>query len=334
MAGYSGASFRPQLPIAPVVYPPYCGRGCTARYFMQSKILAVAAIFLGLAFVIAFACAFLPFWFILKFNILDSTFGTEGTRKIVANAGIFFYDEKEYVSLILLEKSTNRVVIPPVTKVAQVMEMISLCGVFCTFAGATILAFRKYSSVTGVMFLAALAVISALGQILMVIFSILTIVLSNNAVCESGDNACTYRDNLVWRNLPFFQDYVRFNQHTTPQIEANWSFYIAIIGAALSVASAVLLWIEGLKVCNTIGDIRYRQLREKRNVLDDEKEPTDFIFSPPARAVTTSYSVKPAYASAARPTFQKAPQAIYRPPPSVSGASSQSESYGPREINL
>lgn len=112
MAGYSGASFRPQLPIAPVVYPPYCGRGCTARYFMQSKILAVAAIFMGLAFVIAFACAFLPFWFILKFNILDSTFGTEGIRKIVANAGIFFYDEKEYVSLILLEKSTNRVVIP------------------------------------------------------------------------------------------------------------------------------------------------------------------------------------------------------------------------------
>ncbi|XP_025089527.1 uncharacterized protein LOC112561329 [Pomacea canaliculata] len=140
------------------------------------------------------------------------------------------------------------------------------------------------------MFLAALAVISALGQILMVIFSILTIVLSNNAVCESGDNACTYRDNLVWRNLPFFQDYVRFNQHTTPQIEANWSFYIAIIGAALSVASAVLLWIEGLKVCNTIGDIRYRQLREKRNVLDDEKEPTDFIFSPPARSNNIVFS--------------------------------------------
>ena len=45
-------------------------------------------------------------------------------------------------------------------KLAQVMEALSVAAVFSSFAGATILAFRKYSSVTGALFLAGLSTLA------------------------------------------------------------------------------------------------------------------------------------------------------------------------------
>ncbi|KAK7489176.1 hypothetical protein BaRGS_00019554 [Batillaria attramentaria] len=112
MTGWNANSFRPQLPLPPVTYPPCFGKGLTFRYFMQSKIMALAFLILGIAFLVAFICAFLPFWFIMKFNIRDSTFGTEGLRQLTKDMGVFFFTDDQYVSMLFLEKMTNRVVVP------------------------------------------------------------------------------------------------------------------------------------------------------------------------------------------------------------------------------
>ncbi|KAK7489177.1 hypothetical protein BaRGS_00019555, partial [Batillaria attramentaria] len=224
-------------------------------------------------------------------------------------------------------------------KIAQVSEMLSLCLVFCSFGGAGILAFRKYSSVTGAMFLAALSTLGAVGQILMVVFSFITLILSGTDPCEPNMRNCQYTDNLVWRNLPFDDQRYRINQHTTPMLAANWGLYIAIIGAALSVGGCVLLWIEGLMVCRTVDKIRYRQLREKRDVHENERPPTDFIYSPPARSGRgVTYSGQPINnPPMPQGGYRAPPQPMYRPPPSMSGESTQSGSTGgyvSRQVDL
>lgn len=112
MSGGWTGSFRPQLPLPPITYPPCFGKGCTLRYFMHSKFLALSFIILGIAFLVVFICAFLPYWFILKFNRFDSTFGTEGFRQLQSDVGVFFYDEQDYASLLFLEKMSNRLVVP------------------------------------------------------------------------------------------------------------------------------------------------------------------------------------------------------------------------------
>lgn len=328
MTGWNAQSFRPQLPLAPVVYPPCCGKGLTFRYFLQSKILALAFLILSIAAVVAFGCAFLPYWFILRFNILDSTFGSEGIRTLSKDLGIFFYTEDDYVSLLFLEKISNRQVVPPLFKKAQVYEVLSMAALYCTCIGAGILAFRKYASVTGVLFLAALGTLMALGQLLMVVFAVMSLTSSANDVCELTQVGCSYGDNQVWRNLPFKEQFRRINQHTTPKMEANWAFYIACIGAGLAVAGCVLLWLEGMMVCRSVGDIRYQQLRQKRDVYENERDPTDYIYSPPSRAQPPMYGIQPGVSYAP-------PRHTYRPPPSMSGASTQSESMSmSREVNL
>lgn len=328
MTGWNSTSFRPQLPLPPVVYPPCFGKGCTFRYFMQSKILTLAFLILGIAFFVSFVCAFLPFWFTLEFNIMDSTFGSEGLRQLKKDMGIFFYSDR-MTNMLFLEKVTNRVVVPWTFKVAQVTELLSVAVVFCSCAGAGILAFRKYSSVTGALFLAALSTLGAVGQILMVVFSFITLLSSTNDICEPNMRNCQYTDNLVWRNLPFHEQRYRVNQHTTPLIAANWGLYIAIIGAVLSIGGCILMWVEGLMVCRTVNGIRYRQLREKRDVHENERPPTDYIYSPPAaRGPPANYGMH-------QPAHRPPPQPMYRPPPSFSGASSTSESaFVSREVDL
>lgn len=331
MTGWNAQSFRPQLPIPPVVYPPCCGKGPTFRYFMHSKILALAFLILGIALLVSFVCAFLPFWFILKFNILDSTFGTEGIRTLSKDTGIIFYTDDDYVSLLFLEKMSNRKVVPPLFKMAQVFEILSVAALACSFAGAGILAFRKYASVTGVLFLAALGTLAGVGQLLMVVFAASSLLSSANDVCEVIQSGCDYGNNQVWRNLPFREQFRRINQHTTPKMEVNWAFYIACIGAVLAIAGCVLLWLEGLMVCRSVGNIRYQQLQQKRDVYENEREPTDFIYSPPSRAQPPMYGMHPGVSYAP-------PRQTYRPPPSMSGASTQSGSVHPqfvsREVDL
>ena len=60
--------------------------------------------------------------------------------------------------------------------------------------------------------------IAALGQILMVAFSMICLLSSANDPCEPAQSGCTYTDNLPWRNLPFKEQYRRLNQHTTPMV--------------------------------------------------------------------------------------------------------------------
>ncbi|XP_076437726.1 uncharacterized protein LOC143276940 [Babylonia areolata] len=335
MTGWNAQSFRPQLPLPPIVYPPLFGKGFTVKYFLQSKLLALAFLILVIAFLVAFISAFLPFWFVLRFNVEDSTFGSEGSRMLSKDTGIYFFTGDDYVSLLFLEKITNRAVVPYWYKYSQVMEMMSVAAVFCACAGSGILAFRKYSSVTGILFLAILGTIAALGQILMVLSAVMSLISSANDVCEKDDSGCQYLENQVWRNLPFKEQFRRITEHTTPKMEANWGFYIACIGAALSVGGCVLLWLEGLKVCRSVGDIRYQQLRQKRDVYENERPPTDFIYSPPSlssRAVPQPpmYGFEPSGGVSYVP-----PRQTYRPPPSVSGASTQSGSaYMSREVDL
>lgn len=112
MAGWTTSSFRPQLDLPPVIYPPCFGKGPTFRYFLQSKIMALAFLILGIASFVSFVCAFLPYWFLLKFNIADSTFGSEGLRQLTSDSGIMFYTDDDYISLVFLEKMSNRHVVP------------------------------------------------------------------------------------------------------------------------------------------------------------------------------------------------------------------------------
>lgn len=114
------------------------------------------------------------------------------------------------------------------------------------------------------------------------------------------------------------------------QMAANWGLYIAIIGAVLAVAGCVLLWIEGLMVCKTVGKIRYQQLRQKRDLYEHERDPNDFIYSPSARS-----GAPPVVGYPGGPILHGAPRQTYRPPPSVSGSSMHSGSaYISREVDL
>lgn len=338
MTGWNATSFRPQLPLPPVTYPNCFGKGLTLRYFMQSKILALAFLILGISFVAAFACAFLPFWMTMDFNILDSTFGAEGLRQLTKDMGIFFFTKDQYANVLFLEKSTNRVAVPWTFKIAQVTEIISLCALFCSFGGSGILAFKKYGSLTGSLFLAALSTLAALGQVAMIVLSFITVGLSQNAVCERNVMGCRYKENLIWRNLPINDQRYRISQHTTPLCQPNWALYIAAIGAALSVVGCILMWIESAKVCKTVNGIRYRQLREKRDVHENERSPTDFIISPQPRGRPPPMrNAPPSYGYNPEPNYQRGPP-MYRGPgsaPSVSEMSSQSGSaFVSREIDL
>lgn len=337
MTGWTKESFRPQLPLPPVTYPPCFGKGCNCSYFFRAKLTALAFFILGLAFIIGFATMFLPWWFFLKFNIFDSTFGSEGKRQLTMDTGIVFYTSDDYISLLHLEKMSNRMVVPYLFKVAQVAEIISVACVGGAFVGAGILSFRKYSSVTGVLFLAALSTFGCLGQILMIIFSFLNLAASGNPICEPSQDGCKYTENQVWRNLPFSEQHRRIIQHTTPLMEPNWAVYIAIIGVGLAVAGCVLLWLEGLNTCRTVSDIRYKQLRTSRDLFEKDRHPDEFIVSVPnprgpARGVT--YQGRPPVA-----------RQTYRPPPSESelsysvqssqqGYSSGREPTVSRAINL
>ncbi|KAK7091205.1 uncharacterized protein [Littorina saxatilis] len=334
MTGWHANSFRPQLPLPPVVYPPCCPKPPTLRYFLQSKILALAFLILAIATFVEFITAFLPFWFLLHFNKQDSTFGTEGERQLTQNLGALFYTDDDYISLLFLEKMSNRQVVPMLFKVSQVMEILSVATVACTCAGAGILACRKFSSVTGILFLAALSTVGAVGQILMAVFAGLSLLFSANDICETTQQGCSYKENQIWRNLPFKEQHRRVNPHTTPKMEANWGLYIAIIGAALAVVGCVLLWLEGLQVCKTVTGIRYKQLREKRDVHEFEKHPTDFIYSPPRGGRPAA---GPMYGGPSPMSYHTNPRHTYLPPRSMSEGSSYSERgppYVSKEIDL
>lgn len=119
------------------------------------------------------------------------------------------------------------------------------------------------------------------------------------------------------------------------KINANWAFYIAIIGAILSVIGCIILWVEALTLCKTVGGIRYKQLRETRDVHENEKDPTDFIFSPSAR--TTSRTHRPPQYSYAAEVLKAPPMPRYTGPPSISGVSSHSQgssAFISREVDL
>jgi hypothetical protein len=94
-------------------------------------------------------------------------------------------------------------------------------------------------------------------------------------------------------------------------MEPNWALYIAIIGTALSVGGAVLLWIDALSLCRTVGQIRYQQLRTTRDLYEHDRHPDDFIVSvgrAPPRG--QGYMGPPPMA-----------RQTYRPPPSESEVS-------------
>ena len=118
-------------------------------------------------------------------------------------------------------------------------------------------------------------------------------------------------------------------------MEANWALYIACIGAVLAIAGCVLLWLEGMMICRTVGNIRYQQLRQKRDIYENERDPTDFIYSPPARSRPGMYGGPVGVTYGPAGGSYAPPRTTYRPPPSVSGVSTeQSESaYTPREVS-
>ena len=112
MTGWTANSFRPQLPLPPIVYPRYFGKGFNFNYFLQSKFMALSFLFFGISFIIEFICMLLPFWFILHFTVAESTFGSKSLQQLSADVGIFNYYNGDYNSLLFLERVSNIQTVP------------------------------------------------------------------------------------------------------------------------------------------------------------------------------------------------------------------------------
>ena len=55
---------------------------------------------------------------------------------------------------------------------------------------------------------------------------------------DSGDG-CNYKDNLEWNLVPIYSQFRRMEPNLTPYVEADWAFYIAIIGVLVNIGEMV-----------------------------------------------------------------------------------------------
>ncbi|XP_046578571.1 uncharacterized protein LOC124286266 [Haliotis rubra] len=226
------------------------------RNFFDSKILALSVLVLLIATLVSVLCALLPFWFRLHFDAADATYGSMGEREAELQIGVFWMykpnkpgPERTKVlmtSLVALGEATNLQVEPGWFKAGQVFYCIGVFGIAAGFGGSAILALREFGSLTGSLGLSVFTLIAAISQVIAVVFLLITSI--------SGKS--------TWHMLPL-EDPYRVVITSYPEMNLDWGFYVAVIGAGLSIFGAVLLIIESLKLCKSIEDIRRRQLTTK-----------------------------------------------------------------------
>ncbi|XP_071113906.1 uncharacterized protein [Haliotis cracherodii] len=226
------------------------------RNFFDSKILALSVLVLLIATLVSVLCALLPFWFRLHFDAADATYGSRGQREAELQIGVFWMykpnkpgPERTKVlmtSLVALGEATNLQVEPGWFKAGQVFYCLGVFGIAAGFGGSVILAVREYGSLTGSLGLSAFTLIAAISQVIAVMFLFIT--------SMSGKS--------TWHTLPL-EDPYRIVITSHPEMLLDWGFYVAVIGAGLSIFGAVLLIIESLKLCLSIEDIRRRQFATK-----------------------------------------------------------------------
>ncbi|XP_064597217.1 uncharacterized protein LOC135463736 [Liolophura sinensis] len=227
---------------------PYRGNVC-AR-FLAAKFLAFPAIIMLLATLVNIVALVLPYWFNVK-----STFGIDGPKQSVSydTLGLFLYkkngqhtvyDKAGLRELNRVQKASNAMLVPDAFKVAQILWLLGTTVGGATCAGLFIVAISPYLHLVAEIGLAA--AVSGAGISLAA-----SVLLSLGSLWSScSNNWCTN----MWRN-------------TTVSLESlTWGFFIAIIGAVMTLASAVLLWMQ---FCRTLRAVEYVR-STPYHPLDDE----------------------------------------------------------------
>lgn len=271
-------------------------REITLRYVLDSKILALALLILGLTCVIILAVALLPFWFKLVLDPVQGTFGSEPVKlKLTIHTGLFYMRIDQYDNIAAMDKYTSSDTVPPVLQAAQAFFVLSFCVLAGCFGAGVILILRRFASVTALIVLAGATTLSAACQVLVIIFCAALIVESSCDPYDTGDS-CNYYDNLEWNLIPVYAQIYRVESHLTPYVQADWAFYISIIGALVNIAAAVMVWIEAFMNSNSLRQIRYQQLKEFRDPYEREVDANTgqkFRYQPPSRPGPNMYGMQP-----------------------------------------
>ncbi|BFZ11304.1 hypothetical protein BsWGS_14343 [Bradybaena similaris] len=278
-------------------YPSYCYacRYLTCRWVLDSKLLALSVLLLLGAIIVVVAMEITPFWFQLAFDAKDGTFGTEPVQNhFSVESGLFFLKASEFDNLIFTDTFTGRDAVPKLVQAAQFFAVFGSCILVPCFPAGLILMYREVASPTALIVLAAAVSVAAFSEILVVIF---VGSLFGASGCDPyGNDGCNYKDNLPWRMLPIYSQMYRIEPHTTPYVTPMWAYYIAIIGAALTTVAAIFFWIEAFKTANTLGSIRYQQLRQSRDPYQYDMDPTvgkKFVYQPPHLYGPSTYGMQP-----------------------------------------
>ncbi|CAG5134511.1 unnamed protein product [Candidula unifasciata] len=283
-------------------YPSFC-YGCrdiTCRYVLDSKLLALSVLLLLGAIIVVVISNILPFWFTLAFNGIDGTFGTNPLQEHFSiESGLFFLKASEFDNLLFTDTFTGRDAVPKLLQAAQFFAVFGSCILVPCFPAGLILMFRQLSSPTALIILAGAVSLSAASEILVVVLS--GCVFGASSCDPYAGDGCNYRDNLAWRMLPIYSQMYRVEPHTTPYVTPSWGWYIAIIGAALTLVAAVFFWIETFKTVNTLGTIRYQQLRQARDPFENDIDPyvgKKFTYQAPLRQGPNTYGMQPVVSGA------------------------------------
>ncbi|GFS08172.1 hypothetical protein ElyMa_001267200 [Elysia marginata] len=270
----------------------YGFRNLTCRYILDSKILALAVLILGLATVVISAMCFLPFWFKLVLDPVQGTFGTEPVkRELTISTGLFYMRLDHFDNTMAMDTYTNTDTVPPVLQAAQAFFVLGSCILVGCFGASIILVLRRFASVTALMVLAGATTVSAVCQICVIIFCAALVLESSCDPYDTGDS-CNYNDNLDWNLIPLYSQFYRVEPHLTPYVKADWAFYIAIIGALVNIGAAVMVWIEAFMTSNNLRQIRYQQLKEFRDPYEKESD-QKFRYQPPSRPGPNMYGMQP-----------------------------------------
>ncbi|KAH9488969.1 hypothetical protein Btru_061748 [Bulinus truncatus] len=279
-------------------WPSYCS-ACsqiTCRFVLDSKILALAVLLLGVSILVIIGMIIAPFWFQLVLDPIDGTFGSEAVkRELTIDMGLFYMRDTKMDNTLFMNKfTTSREVIPKVLQSAQVCSLIGGCVLVGCFLGGVILMVRRFASATALIILAGATSMAALCEVFVVLFAGILLGMSTCNPYESS--GCKYEKNQVWRMIPIYDQFYRIQPHITPFVKPNWAFYIAIVGAAISVVSAIMFWIEAIKTNRNLEHIRYQQLRLTRDPYEHDIDPLSgkkYVYSPPTLKAPNTYGMQP-----------------------------------------
>lgn len=279
-------------------YPSYCA-ACsylTCRFVLDSKILAVSVLLLIVSLLVIIGMIIAPFWFQLVLSPNDGTFGSEPVkRELTIDCGLFFMRESIMDNTLFLNKfSTNREVVPKVLQSAQVCSVLGTCVLMGCCFGGILLMVRRFASATALIILAGATSMAALCEVFVVIFAGILLGMSTCNPYES--TGCKYEKNQVWRMIPIYDQFYRIEPHITPFVKPNWAFYIAIIGAAIAVVAAIILWIEAIRTNRNLEHIRYQQLRLTRDPYEHDVDPLmgkKYVYVPPTQHGLNTYGMQP-----------------------------------------